>query len=79
MDRDTGPVVFGLGGAATAFAIAGARHAQDEGLLTGLLRIIELLGVSVTKADQRRYLVAPIVGDAIVLAMKTACHWRALW
>jgi hypothetical protein len=78
-DRDSGPVVFGLGGAATAFAIAGARRSGDAALLTQLLRAVELLGVSVTKGDQRRYLVAPVVGDAIVLAMKTAGPWRVLW
>jgi len=79
MDRDTGPVIFGLGGTATGFSVAGARWSNDSELLTLLLRPLELLGVSVTKSNERRYIAAPVVGDAIMLAMKTACRWRPLW
>ncbi|UCC95263.1 MAG: hypothetical protein JSW40_00520 [Candidatus Omnitrophota bacterium] len=78
-DRDTGPVIFGLGASATGFSIAGARWTNDESLLTALLRSIELFGISITKGNQRKYAVAPVVGDAILLAMKTACRWRPLW
>jgi hypothetical protein len=79
MDRDTGPVIFGLGGTATGFSVAGARWSNDRALLTLLLRPVELLGVSVTKNNERRYIAVPVVGDAIMLAMKTACRWRPLW
>ncbi len=79
MDCDTGPVVFGIGGTATGFSVAGARWTRDKPLLSGLLRTVELLGTSVTKNNMRKYIVAPIVGDAIMLAMKTACRWRPLW
>ncbi len=79
MDCDTGPVVFGLGGTATGLAVAGARWSKDKDMLTLLLRSVELLGLKVTKADQRCYLSAPPVADAIMLAMKTACGWRPLW
>jgi hypothetical protein len=79
MDRDTGPVILGLGGTATAFSVAGARRSKDEALLTGLLRPLELFGVSASKDGQKRYLVLPVVADAIMLAMKTACKWRPLW
>lgn len=78
-DRDAGLVVFGLGGTATGFSVAGARWTNDKNSLSSLLRSIELLGVSVTKGDEKRYLATPIVGDAIMLAMKTACRWRLLW
>jgi len=79
MDCDTGPVIFGVGGTATGFSVAGARWTKDERLLTELLRSVELLGTSVTKGDMRRYIVSPIVGDAIMLSVKTACRWRPLW
>lgn len=79
MDRDTGPVIFGLGGTATGFSVAGARWSNDRELLTLLLRPFELLGVSVVRKDQKRYLALPVVADAIMLAMKTACRWRPLW
>ncbi len=79
MDCDTGPVIFGLGATATGFSVAGARWASDRMLLSELLRTIELAGTSVTKKNMKRYIVSPIVGDAIMLAMKTACQWRPLW
>ena len=78
-DRDTGPVILGLGGTATVFSVAGARWARDKVLLSSLLRSFEIWGVSRTKKDQRRYLTMPVVADAIMLAMKTACRWQPLW
>ncbi len=79
MDRDTGPVIFGLGGTATGFSVAGAKWSRDRVLLTLLLRPFEFLGVSTVRGEQKRYLAVPVVGDAIMLAMKTACRWRPLW
>jgi hypothetical protein len=79
IDRDTGPVIFGLGGTATGFSVAGAKWSNDEELLNLLLRPFEFLGVSVTKNNQRRYIAVPVLADAIMLAMKTACRWRPLW
>ncbi|MDP2653468.1 MAG: hypothetical protein Q8Q08_05485 [Candidatus Omnitrophota bacterium] len=78
-DRDTGPVVGGIGATATAFTIAGAIREKDVGLRNDLLRSIELAGTTMTRDGQRRYAAAPIVGDAIILAMKTARSWRPLW
>jgi hypothetical protein len=79
MDCDTGPVILGLGGTATGFSVAGARWTKDQKLLTELLRSIEMVGVSVSKGKERRYLVGPSVADAIMLAVKTACEWRPVW
>jgi hypothetical protein len=76
MDCDTGPVILGLGGTATGFSVAGARWTDDKDLLSSILRSVEILGMSVTKGDARRYLAVPVVGDAIMLAMKTAGKWR---
>ncbi len=74
-DVDSGPVIFGLSPSATGFAIAGARHAGDAKLLSELLDTAELAGFSFQWQGKRRYLLSPFVGDAIVLAMKTARPW----
>jgi hypothetical protein len=71
-DVDSGPLVFGLSPAATGFAIAGARHANDAASLGGLLATAEVAGTTWVRPGRRSYLLAPDVGDAIVLAMRTA-------
>lgn len=78
MDCDTGPVMFGLGATATAFSIAGAKRHGDELFAGKLLRSVELLATTITQGDRRKYAATPVLGDAIILAMKTACPWRAL-
>ncbi len=79
IDRDSGPVFFGLSTSATGFSIAGARYEDNEQLFSKLLGSIEFFGVSVTKNDERHYLTAPVIGDAIILAMRTATPWKILW
>lgn len=79
IERDSGPVFYGVGTAATGFAIAGAKRTKDKKLLTDLLRTIEIAGFSVTKGNERHYLGMPIIGDAIILAMKTSIDWKPLW
>lgn len=79
MDCDTGPVIFGLGATASAFSIAGAERFGDDVFRTQLLRSFELLATTITQGSRRRYAVTPVLGDAILLAMKTACPWQPLW
>ncbi|MBI5478872.1 MAG: hypothetical protein HY906_08455 [Deltaproteobacteria bacterium] len=74
-DVDSGPVVLGISTSGTGFAVAGARHARDARLLGRLLTTAEIVGCTVHWRGQRRYLLAPLVGDAIMLAMKTARPW----
>lgn len=74
-DVDTGPLLFGVSPSATGFFMAGARHAGDDALLLGLLRTAEIAGFSAPCRSGRCYLLAPLVGDAIVLAMRTATTW----
>lgn len=74
-DIDSGPVVFGLSTSGTGFAVAGAKLFEDSKLLSGLLLTAEAVGSSWDWEGTRRYLLAPIVGDAIMLAMKTAVPW----
>ncbi|MEZ4445578.1 MAG: hypothetical protein R3B72_41265 [Polyangiaceae bacterium] len=78
-DVDSGPLLFGISPAATGFGIAAARHDRDPALLSGLLATAELAGFTVPadrQAETSCYLLAPLVGDAIVLAMRTATRWR---
>lgn len=71
-DVDSGPVILGLSPAGTGFAVAGARHSGDADLGSGLLATAELVGTSLSWQGRRRYVLAPDVGDAILLAMRTA-------
>jgi hypothetical protein len=74
-DVDSGPLLLGISPSATGFAIASARRHGDRALLDGLLATAELAGFTVQSGGKRRYLSAPLVGDAIVLAMRTATRW----
>ncbi len=80
-DIDSGPLVLGLSTSGTGFFVAGARLARDVPMLTGLLLTAESVGSSWQWNGKRQYLLAPLVGDAIMLAMKTARPWdnRFLW
>lgn len=73
-DIDSGPVLV-WGVSATGFALAGARRHGDAHLLGGLLSLSELFGISVDEGDERRYRAAPLLGEAILLCMKTARPW----
>ncbi|MCA2977513.1 MAG: hypothetical protein INH41_31910 [Myxococcaceae bacterium] len=70
-DVDSGPLVFGVSPSATGFMLAAGLHQER------LLATIELAGVSFG-VDERRYLLSPLVGDAIILAAKTAGARRGL-
>jgi len=74
-DVDSGPVIFGLSTSGTGFMIAGARLSKDANYLQGLLATTEVVGSTVGTGGVRHYLVSPVVGEAIMLAMKTACTW----
>ena len=74
-DFGSGPVLFGLSTSGTGFGMAGAGHANDAELLDKLLWTGELAGFSVEWNGERHYLVAPLVGEAIILAMKTLRVW----
>jgi len=69
-DVDSGPLVFGISPAATGFAIAGARCSGNEELARALERTAEIVGMTVPTARGRSYLFAPLVGDAVILAMR---------
>ena len=77
-DIDSGPVVFGMSTSGTGFAMVGAAIHGDLEYKHGLLRTAEIVGTSIQMGGERRYLFAPLIGDAIVLAMRTAQLW-VIW
>lgn len=74
-DVDSGPLILGLSPSGTGFSIAGAVFTENNALLDDFLFTAELAGFSWQWNGQRRYLFAPLVGDAIVLAMVTTTPW----
>ena len=77
MDIDVGPILFNLSPTGTAFAIGSVTYFDDNTLRNKLLRTGELAGFTVSCKGKRHYLLANIalVGEAIVLAMRTATDW----
>lgn len=74
-DVDSGPVIFGMSTSGTGFGLASARALNDAHMLRCLLTTAEIVGSSVWLNQKRRYLFAPLIGDAIILAMRTAQTW----
>lgn len=74
---DSGPVLFGLSPSGTAFGISGATYFKDWSTRNKMLRTGEIAGFSTMK-NQRHYLLSNValVGEAIVLAMRTAIKWN---
>ncbi len=70
-DVDSGPLVMGVSPSATGFALADATLRARPAQQAGILRTAELVGVT----WNGRYLCAPLVGDAIVLASRTMTRW----
>jgi len=74
-DVDSGPLILGLSPSATGFSMAGARRENDAETLGRLMLTAEAAGTTWVGLTGSRYLAAPLVGDAIVLAMRTAHAW----
>jgi hypothetical protein len=74
-DVDSGPVILGLSPSGTGFALSTAVYLGDAAMLHALLFTAEVVGTTVEAGDERWYLTAPLVGEAIVLAMKSAVIW----
>jgi hypothetical protein len=57
--------------------MGGASFGKDSATLTGLLRTAEVAGFTWSFDGRRRYLLAPLPGDAIILAARTMVRWDA--
>ena len=75
-DIDSGPLPLGLSPAGTGFALASAVRQKDAQTVQRLLDTAELAGSSLELAGRRRYLLAPLVGDAILLAARAPLTLR---
>jgi hypothetical protein len=77
MDIDSGPVIMNLSPSGTAFAMGPATYFEDTKLRRRILRTGELAGTTVTSGGKSHYLLANValVGEAIMLAMRTAVPW----
>lgn len=75
MDADTGPILFGIGFAASGLAIGPMRLFHDEDAYKTVMRTGALVGVPFRWQGQRRYLFAPLLGEAILLNGETAVRW----
>lgn len=74
-DVDSGPLVLGASPSATGFALALAKRSGDAARLGDWLATAEWAGVGFSWGGKRRYLLAPLVGDAVVLAAMSARGW----
>jgi hypothetical protein len=75
-DIDSGPVVFGFSSSGTGFGLAAAQVLKDAKMLNCLLLTAEVVGSTIEGKNSRRYLLAPLIGDTIILAMRTAQPWE---
>lgn len=71
-DIDSGPIVLGLGVAASGFAMAPARMFGDREAFAGLWATAHLFGAPYDDGKTRTHLTGGPIGDAILLAMMTA-------
>jgi len=74
-DVDSGPLVFGASPSATGFALALAKRSRDVVRLGDDLATAEWAGLGFSLGGRRRYVLAPLVGDAVVLAAMSARAW----
>jgi hypothetical protein len=74
-DIDSGPVVFGASTSGTGFGIGCAKAAHDSEFLSEMLMTAEVVGSTIDWNGKRHYLLAPLVGEAIMLAMKSTTAW----
>lgn len=71
-DIDSGPVLFGVGVAASGFALAAARLHGDAQLFGSLYRTVDLFGVPLHDTGQWHFMSGGPLGNAIILAMNSA-------
>ncbi len=76
MDFDTGPIVFGVGAAATGIGLGSARVYGDSRAWTGILRSSLVFGLP-WGVHSRDSLISPLLADAILFHDAAAVPWFA--
>lgn len=77
MDIDAGPIICNLSPTGTAFAVGSVTYFEDWALRKRLLKTGEIAGTTWHRKGKSHYLLADmaLVGEAIMLAMRTATEW----
>ena len=78
MDVDAGPVILNLSSSGTGFALGAATYFKDTEIKNGLLKTAEIACSTISWFGKTHYLLlnSVIVGDAILLAMRTTVKWE---
>jgi hypothetical protein len=75
MNSDTGPILFGLGFAASGLGIGPARLFGDTEAYSAIMRSGALVGWPIQWRGRRSYLFSPLLGEAILFNGETATPW----
>ena len=75
MDVDSGPIVLGMGVAATGFGVGAARIMGDREAYRAIMRTAATVGVPDAIGEQRTYRLSPMLGEAILFHGMTARRW----
>lgn len=73
-DADSGPIVFGMGVAATGFGLGAARIMDDEQEVRAIGRTVISIGIP-SPNPRGGYLMSPLLGEAILFNGRTARIW----
>ncbi len=78
IDMDAGPIVCNLSPTGTAFAVGSVTYFKDWELRRKLLKTGEIAGTTLHVKGKNHYMLADValVGEAIMLAMRTAVEWE---
>lgn len=78
MDIDAGPIICNLSPTGTAFGVGSVTFFEDWELRKSMLKTGEIAGTTWRSQGKSHYLLADmaLVGEAIMLAMRTATEWK---
>ena len=78
MDIDAGPIICNLSPTGTAFGVGSVTFFEDWDLRKSMLKTGEIAGTTWHSHGKSHYLLADmaLVGEAIMLAMRTATEWK---
>lgn len=75
MDVDSGPIVLGVGVAATGLGLGPARMMRDARQYGLIMRSATVFGLPTLLLPERHYLGAPLIGEAMLFSGATARPW----
>jgi hypothetical protein len=76
-DVDSGPIIFDIGVAASGLGLGPARLFQDRVQYAAILRAASVCGMPQVFGSERKYRLAPLLGEAILFDGVTATPWFA--